>query len=938
MGLRHRLLRLMPAAAGPGQRRPLSLAPAWATAWLLMLASGFAGLGYQIVWTQQSAVWLGHEAAAVLAVVAAFFGGLALGGLALGPRIERSARPLLWYAGCELAIAAWALLLLVLMPPFGRAMLALTGVQPDPVWQWAVAFTGTWLLLLPATAAMGATLPAMARITTQIGAQVAAHLTAQPGVLHRQAGQAVALLYAGNTLGAVLGVLACAFWLVPAVGLDRSAGLCLLLNLLCAGTALWWWWRQRPADAGTPHLAKAAATAAATTTAAGPLPHAARRVLLQLAATGALGIGHEVLVVRVLSQVAEDTVYTFALLLAVYLVGTALGAAAWQRWLAPPPAGDAAALGAHAERLTDRLLAALAGACLLGTASLWGAEALKRGLLALWAGADHALAAALATEAALALAAFLLPTLVMGALFSQLSARASAAGLGFGRALGVNTLGAALAPLGFGVLLAPAVGPKAALLAVAAGYLLLTSRSAWRRPGPWLPAAGALALALWAPPLAFVDLPEGSRLVSYQDGAMAAVSVVEDSDGVARLRINNRQQEGSSASGLVDGRQALLPLLLHPAPKRLLFLGLGTGVTAATAAQDPTLQVDAVELLPEVIAASAHFRPPPGADGAQPRLHILAADARRYVRASAQRYDVIVSDNFHPARSGSGALYTTEHFSAVRGRLADGGLFCQWLPLHQLDLATLRSIVRSFLAAYPDARAILASNSLDTPVIGLLGQRGDGPAGRHEPAQLHQRLAQATLATPPAAYGIADEWALLGSYLAGPSALARWAGTAPANTDDHPVVAYRAPRITYAPDSQARDRLLALLAGLSVTPADVLAAQVLAPGAGGPDGSAVARRLAAYWAARDRFIAAGRTVRPAASVQAMLDQVAQPLLAVLRTSADFRPAYDPLLHMAVALAPSDPATARALLAALAQIQPARPEAADALRQTALPRR
>jgi spermidine synthase len=79
-------------------------------------------------------------------------------------------------------------------------------------------------------------------------------------------------------------------------------------------------------------------------------------------------------------------------------------------------------------------------------------------------------------------------------------------------------------------------------------------------------------------------------------------------------------------------------------------------------------------------------------------------------------------------------------------------------------------------------------------------------------------------------------------------------------------------------------------------------------------------------------------VRPAASVQAMLDQVAQPLLAVLRTSADFRPAYDPLLHMAVALAPSDPATARALLAALAQIQPARPEAADALRQTALPRR
>ena len=64
----------------------------------LMVASGFAGLGYQIVWTQQSSVWLGHESAAVLAVVAAFFGGLAAGALALGPCIERSAQPVRWYA------------------------------------------------------------------------------------------------------------------------------------------------------------------------------------------------------------------------------------------------------------------------------------------------------------------------------------------------------------------------------------------------------------------------------------------------------------------------------------------------------------------------------------------------------------------------------------------------------------------------------------------------------------------------------------------------------------------------------------------------------------------------------------------------------------------------------------------------------------------------
>src|SRR5262249_8271778 len=147
-----------------------------------------------------------------------------------------------------------------------------------------------------------------------------------------------------------------------------------------------------------------------------------------------------------------------------------------------------------------------------------------------------------------------------------------------------------------------------------------------------------------------VDVPDGGRLVAYEDGVMAAVSVVEDAAGVARLRIDNRQQEGSSATRRVDGRLAWLPLLLHPAPGHALFLGLGTGVPASSAADDPTLDVDAVELLPEVIAASSHFV---GGAGERPRLHAMAADARRYVRASDRRYDVIVADNFHPARSGS---------------------------------------------------------------------------------------------------------------------------------------------------------------------------------------------------------------------------------------------------------------------------------------------
>lgn len=822
-----------------------------------MVASGFAGLGYQIVWTQQATVWLGHESSAVLAVIGAFFAGLAIGAATLGRMAETSARPGHWYALCEAVIGVWGLVLVGGMPWAGRALLALTGPDPSATWQALVAFGGTFVLLLPATAAMGATLPALDRALAQP--------SRSPGGL--------ALLYAGNTFGAVLGVLAAAFWLVPTHGLSATATTSAALNLLCAVASAWLWRHDHcPARA--------------------PSPLHTREGWPLLAATGLLGIGYEVLVVRVLRQVSENTVYTFAMLLAVYLVGTAVGAAAYQRWRCRQPEAEA----------TGALLCGLAFACLLGTTSLWGAGALKAGVLGASGGG---MAAALAGEAVLALVAFGLPTVLMGALFSHLATQAVAQGGSFGRALAVNTLGAAFAPLLFGVLLAPALGPKLSLLAVSAGYAALALRG--RRVAlPITLGAVTAASALLAPPLAFVDVPEGGHILSYQDGALGAVSVVEDASGVARLRIDNRQQEGSSATAYADARQALIPLLLHPAPREALFLGLGTGVTARAATLDAGLRVQAVELVPEVIDASALFAET--LPGARPtHLQITRADARRHVRTTPRRYDLIVSDNFHPARSGSASLYTVEHFRAVRERLAPGGLFFQWLPLHQLDLATLRSIVAAFIEAEPQAFAVLATLSLETPTLGLVMREG---GLRVEADTVRQRLRSAALPRPPAQWGLGDEYALLGSLVAGPRALGRFAAGAEPNRDDHPIVAYRAPRVTYAPDSRPRDRLLALLAELSLHPDELLA----------PNDAATAQRLSAYWQARDRFLRAGRDVMPTRDVQQMLAQVREPLLDVLRLSPDFTPAAEPLRQMAAALAPLDAAGARRLREELARLE------------------
>jgi spermidine synthase len=177
-------------------------------------------------------------------------------------------------------------------------------------------------------------------------------------------------------------------------------------------------------------------------------------------ATGLLGIGYEVIVVRVISQVLENTVYTFASILSVYLLGTALGAALYQRY-APHGAFRALLAG---------LLQATRLACLLGAA-----ESVYAHLRATLGGG---FGASIAGELTVALTVFLLPTLAMAATFTHI-AQAARDKTGLGVALGVNTLGAALAPLLFGVLLLPALGSKTTLILLSLGYLLLI-------PGPLL--------------------------------------------------------------------------------------------------------------------------------------------------------------------------------------------------------------------------------------------------------------------------------------------------------------------------------------------------------------------------------------------------------------------------------------------------------------------
>nr|WP_246434769.1 fused MFS/spermidine synthase [Quisquiliibacterium transsilvanicum] len=694
------------------------------------------------------------------------------------------------------------------------------------------------------------------------------------------------------------GALAAAFVLAPALGYTATTAAAALLNLACAAIA----WTRFGAEDRAPSSPRASASRRAT-------------LLWLLAATGLLGIGYEVVVIRVLARISENTVHTFTLVLAVYLAGTAAGAALYQRHLAGAPDGA---------RLRGRLLAVLALCCVAGLYGLGFGERAGAALQqAIGAGASSALGA----EALAAALAFVLPTMAMGALFSHLCVEARDAGWSFGAAIAANTLGAALAAPVVGVALLPWLGAEAVLAAIALGYVALLPRRAWRGLLPWAPLAAGVAAVLAAPGLDFLKLPDGGRVISHRVGAMASVSVIEDAQGVRRLHIDNRAQEGSNATRVADARQAWIPLLLHPAPRTALFLGLGTGVTAAAAAADPTLKVDAVELLPEVADAAGLFVPGLREPGIQGAPRVLIADARRFVRAGATRYDVVVADLFHPARSGSAALYTVEHFAAVRQRLAHDGVFCQWLPLHQMDLDTMRSIVSAFVEVWPQGAAVLATNSLDTPVIGLVSRADSGPLLH---GGLAARLDAARSAAALDGLQLDDAFAVPGSLVADAASLAGFAAGAPVNRDDRPVVAHRAPRATYAPEATPRERLGAFLAQSTREPASLFGAAQpgASPASSADDAGARAAaewraRVVAYWSARDRYLRAGMNVRPSPDLRAMLAQVQGPLLEVLGASPDFRPAREPLRAMAGALAREDAAAAQALIDALPVAHPFR---------------
>lgn len=803
--------------------------------YVLCFASGAAALGWQLVWSKLFAIGLGHEFPAALGVVSAFMAGMALGSFGAGRWMRRPGR---FYLGCEVIIGLWGMLSLFLVPKAGAVLSHWLGLEASSIRYAAAAFVFPCLVLLPATAAMGATFPALEA--------------------WRAGEDSVRRVYAANTFGAVAGTLGAVFWVLPTWGLGYGAVGISGANFACAGFA---WWLGR-------HESNAAWNSMPSRKPEPPPAAAVRahgwKLGGHLAAAGFLAIAYEVLAIRLLAQVLENTVYSFAVTLAAYLAATAAGA-----WLV--------------RIRCPSVLLALCGLTISTTAL--GIPILP-GTFA-WLSAR--LGAGLA-EFLLALGFLGLPCALMGAVFARLVRDAKSAGT-VARAVALNTLGAAAAPPLVGLWLLPWLQMKWSLALVSGGYVLL----AWPRGLPAISVAlfSIVPFFLMPAQVRILDRADSARVVVARDGPLSAVAVLEDDRGARVLRVNNRLQMGGTAAAAAQYRQAAIPLLLRPSARRALFLGTGTGITVGAAAQWDGLLIDAVELNPDVLGFVREFGSANFGALQRTNVHWHLADARRFVRETERRYDVIVADVFHPAQDGVGTLYTVEHFAAMRQCLAEGGLVCQWIPLHQVDWVVLSGIIRTFLVVYPQAEAWLLHFNVDIPVLGLIaGAASTPPGGRTGPEDLLRQLS------------LQDELRLLGHRVAGPAMLAEFATGVPLNTDLSQFVTFAAPG--FRAGNHPRDTLLKLL--------NRARDAVVAPAA-----------LASYVRARDVYLRALADLAEQRTETALEGFVRSAAL-----SPEFTGGYAQVLTFASMEAASNPVRARALLEQLIVAQPDRPAARQLL--------
>ena len=670
---------------------------------LLFFLSGATGLVYQLLWVRVLYQSFGSTIQSITTVVAAYMGGLGLGAWLFGRIADRNRRPAALYGWLEIAIGIFGIISPLVLSLAHRLYLGLGGGSV------ALRFGLAALVLLVPTTLMGATLPVLTR--------------AFMGEDRTRLKPSLGRLYGLNTLGAVVGTALAGFILIEYVGVRASLWIAAATNLTIGGLALWFGRDQWSPDPGRqPEESKNP-----------PRDVIHKLALVLLGVTAFASLLNEIAWTRVLVMVVGGSTYAFTLVLVVFLLGIGLGSVFVAR--RSGPRADTAASAALAQGLTGVGAAALF--VLFGLLPVY--------IIAVFQIPDLGAMPRLLLMGVAVGAVVLVPALGMGMTFpllTDLTARPDAArGTDVGAAYGLNTVGSILGAVLTGFVLVVAWGTQTTLRAalvinglaalalawaaargiaegspddqrlrvrvLGAGVLgMLTILAAAAAPG-WSTRLIDLGPTIYARTKmdaaqrrAFLE-HRGTRQLAFKEGWNATVSVWENETGRS-LRVNGKVDASDRGDMGTQVMLGLAPVAARPQATSALVIGFGSGVTARVVTDVPGMtRVRVIEIEPAVLAMDTLFRHVNGGVLRRPGVKAIADDARSALQLSPEQFDVIMSEPSNPWVAGVATLYTPEFFQIVRSRLADDGVFCQWVQLYQLPLPIVAGIVRNIKEVFP---------------------------------------------------------------------------------------------------------------------------------------------------------------------------------------------------------------------------------------------
>ena len=775
----------------------------------LFFLSGATGLAYEIIWTRQIGVLLGNTVYVVSMVLAAFMGGLAAGSFFLGRWADRRTDHLRVYGLLEIAVALYCICLPWLIDstvPLFRAIYAATGGS-GPLLQTTRACVA-WLLLLVPSFLMGGTLPVLSKFVARTAGSY---------------GKDMGLLYAVNTLGAVVGALGTGFFFIRMFGVGATllgatavTGTVGILSVVLQ--------RYVPVS----ELPTREETRTEPVARAEGETEAFWIATAVFAVSGFAAMSYEVILTRLLALFVGPSTYAFTIVLAAFICGLAYGSAFFSKraaaiknlWIALA----ALQVGVGVAMVFLMNLTRFVYSGLGDTMNL-----LRDRLFLLYLFQFFILYAML-----------LVPTTLSGGVFPLVCQSLRAPKERLGKAVGGlyagNAIGAVAGSLCAGFVMIPALGIRGSmrltiLVNLLLGFLLVLYvlyrvtvplRPRDRRRATALIVTvlvyGILALTLpgWSrnllihPPYMVVSrrladpMVAGSEgILHYEEGVNGTVAVLEGG-GVRSLLIEGKPDASAWSPGgesqlaaeggfatdtdmLTQVAVGHLPMFGARNRSDVLVIGLASGVTVGSVEQHPDVEsIVCAEIAPEMYRATRFFDHVNHNALDDPRLGVVFEDGRNHVLMNGNRYDVIISEPSNPWMPGAARLFTREAFQAADRALKEDGLMCMWVQAYSIQPEIMRSIVRSFSEVFPYV-TMFRMGDVDYCLLGT-----HYPLRLNE-TELAERFAIASVRDDLERVGVCEWIDLTGMCVATTASLRRAVENDTPNTDDNSRVEFLSP-------------------------------------------------------------------------------------------------------------------------------------------------